>query len=181
MKLADIVKSKKSSIARQWREEVLATYPPDVTRFLAKQKDPFANPVGHTLSQGLSGLLDILAGEEAEKDEKGFLEDMMRMRAVQDFSPAQAVGFLFSLKKILRERLKAEKRNPELSEAWQEMDEKIDAMALAGFNAYQACREKLHSIRVNEVKNLSYRAMKRANLVCDLEELSQESGQDGKG
>ncbi|MBI9074794.1 MAG: RsbRD N-terminal domain-containing protein [Desulfatibacillum sp.] len=163
----------------QWQDRVLATYSPDAYRLFKHKNDPFANPVGSKLKKGLEGLLDLLLGEgDVRAKAPELLEESMKVRAVQDFSPSDAVGFLFELKGVIREQ--AGKDLPKLDESpeWFALDSRIDAIALAGFDVFMECREKLNRIRVNEVRNLSYKAMKRANLVCDLSEIPDDSDEE---
>ena len=87
------------------------------------------------------------------------LDQVIRIRAVQDFSPAQAVGFIFLLKKAVREQLEKDIREKRLSEEISLFESKIDELALLSFDIYMKCREKIYEIRVNEVKNRTCRLM----------------------
>ncbi len=155
----------------RWREQVFASYPPERTQFLKTKNDPFGNPVGFRINEGLEGIFDALFGKGTDEEIPRFLDDIIRIRAVQEFSPSEAVDFLFVLKDVIREELEKEVRDGEIPPDWRELDRRIDRLALAGFELYAQCREKLFEIRVQEVKNLSYLAMKRANLVCDISEV----------
>ncbi len=167
-----ILEKRRGAILNQWQDAVLSTYPADSHRFFKQKSDPFANPVGHTLKTGLEGLLDLILGEgDIRADAPKHLEEMIKVRAVQDFTPASAVGFLFELKNVIREHTKKDLPSLEESPDWRAIDSRIDVMVMAGFDVYMECRERLFKIRVNEVRNLSYKAMRRANLVCDLSEI----------
>ena len=48
MTVEKILFEKKDAIRDRWHQAVLDTYHPDTRRFFKKQKDQFANPVGHT-------------------------------------------------------------------------------------------------------------------------------------
>ncbi|SHK05169.1 RsbT co-antagonist protein rsbRD N-terminal domain-containing protein [Desulfatibacillum alkenivorans DSM 16219] len=175
MDLFDIIEKRQGRILDKWQDRVLSTYSPDAYRLFKHKNDPFANPVGSTLKKGLEGLLDLLLGEgDVREKAVDLLEDSMKVRAVQDFSPSNAVGFLFELKGVIREQVGKDLPNLEERPDWSALDSKIDAMALAGFDVFMECRERLNRIRVNEVRNLSYKAMKRANLVCDLSEIPDD-------
>lgn len=170
MGLTTLIEKKRDKILNSWIESTLSSYPADAIKFL-KKNDPFNNPVGNRIRSGLAGILDVVAGKKENEEAMTFLDDIVRVRAVQDFAPSAAVAFLFSLKEILRKELKKEAGKLEESADWQAVDRKIDALALLGFDAYNACRQKIFDIRVEEVKNLSYRTFRRANLVCDMDEL----------
>lgn len=171
MNFNNILKKRRKAILDLWQDRALAVYPSDGSKFFKQKKDPFANPVGHTLKQGLNGLLDIIFEDNGISGAAPFLDQIIRVRAVQDITPSGAVGFLFELKGVIREMVKKDLANIDEKADWQALDAKIDAMAMAGFDVYMDCREKISQIRVNEVRNLSYKAMKKANLVCDIEDL----------
>ena len=114
MKLEEILRQKAPAVVKTWIRMTLDTYPTNAKRFLNEQKDPFANPVGHTLSQEMEHIyLELLKGLNPETVSP-FLDYMIKIRAVQDFSPSQAVAFIFFLKKAIREELKKERESPNL-------------------------------------------------------------------
>jgi hypothetical protein len=80
------------------------------------------------------------------------LDEVIRVWAVQDFTPSQAMAFVFIWKKIIREELAQELKDPGLAEACLELESRIDGLALLGFDVYMKRREKLYEIRVDEVK-----------------------------
>jgi hypothetical protein len=93
----------KKTILEKWVERTLATYPSQTLRFFESEKDRFRNPVGHTLREGLARLLDQITGEMDLDQVRPALESIVRLRAVQDFTPSQAVGFVYLLRVILDE------------------------------------------------------------------------------
>jgi len=138
--------------------------------FLKKQKDRFANPVGYTISQGIEGLFEeLLQGMDSGKV-SSFLDNIVRVRAVQDFPPSQAMAFIFLLKKVIKEELKSEIRENGLAEELLIFESKIDALALLSFDIYMKCREKIYEIRVKEVKNSVHMLLRKANLICEIPE-----------
>lgn len=142
---------KKDAILERWFQSVAASYPAETSRFLGTQKNPFANPVGHTLRKGLKGLLECLMEGSELTRAVPHLDDIVRIRAVQDFSPSEAVSFLFSLKAILREP-GGGAGDGSRPEHVAEMEGRIDDMALAAFDIYLSCRETLFNIKVREIK-----------------------------
>ena len=100
MNVEKFLYEKKSTILKKWLDQILDTYPDDAKRFLKEQKDPFANPVGNTISREIQHLYDeFLKGIDPEKMSP-ILDRIIRIRAIQDFSPSQAVSFIFILKGI---------------------------------------------------------------------------------
>ena len=184
MNLKNLLQEKRDLIVKKWCDVVLSTYPEQSRKFLQKQKDSIANPVGNTISDGVGAIYDeLLAGSESDNLSL-FLDNVVRVRAVQDFSPSRAVSFIFGLKTVIRDILEEELEGqaPE-GQVYKDLivfEAGIDALALRCFDVYTQCREKIFDIRVNEVKNQSARLLKLAGLVCEIgdkPEGSQETGE----
>src|SRR5512142_2808385 len=97
--------AKKPAIVKKWFDAVADTYPQNTSIFLKKQKAQFTNPVGYTLSEGLEGLFEALLKGMIPDTVKTFLDSIVRIRAIQEFTPSEAVSFVFLLKKIIRQEL----------------------------------------------------------------------------
>jgi hypothetical protein len=169
MKLEDLLKQKASHIRKRWLDLILETYPADSQRFFREQKDRFANPVGTTLSREVESLYhELLHGMDPERLNAS-LEEIIRIRAVQDFSPSKAMSFIFLLKKVLREELDKEiKESPAASQELLTLESSLDEMALRGFDLYVRCREKIYEIRAKETKNQVSRLLQKAGLLCEI-------------
>jgi hypothetical protein len=169
MKLEDLLKQKASHIRKRWLDLILETYPADSQRFFREQKDRFANPVGTTLSREVESLYhELLHGMDPERLNAS-LEEIIRIRAVQDFSPSKAMSFIFLLKKVLREELDKEiKESPAASQELLTLESSLDEMALRGFDLYMRCREKIYEIRAKETKNQVSRLLQKAGLLCEI-------------
>lgn len=167
----ELLEKRRADILAKWRDSVFAGYPADSSGFLTKQNDEFANPVGVRIKKGLDQVIRVMlvpTDNLAESEAMAFLDDMMHIRAVQDFSAAQALRFIFDLKDVIREVLSKDLKKFSEETDWHTLDRRIDALGLIGFEVYSRCREKIFDIRVAEVKNLSYKAMQRAKLVCEI-------------
>jgi len=138
----------KEAIAEQWFARVLRTYPTQTAHFLAEEKDPFRNPVGTTIRQSLTILLEeVMLGMDHDKVTAA-LDSIMQIRAVQDSTPGHALEFMFQLKGILRDQ----HPGPVL----ELLDARVDEMVLAAFDLYMKYRERLCEARVNETKRRSF-------------------------
>ena len=138
----------KRVLLEKWLERTLATYPSQTLRFLQGEKDRFRNPVGHTLKEGLATLLDELTGEMDSAKIGPALESIVRLRAVQDFTPSQAVGFVY----LLREILQDESAGGEPSD----VQRRIDELALRAFDLFMKCREEIYEIKAREAQRKVY-------------------------
>jgi hypothetical protein len=167
MSLEKLINDRKSVILDRWFDLSIASYPAETASFLKSKKNRFANPVGYILSQELTPILDgLLKGVEIQTI-KPFLENIIRIRAVQDFSPSQALGFIFSLKEVIRQDLEKEIRENRMEPSLLELENRIDALALAAFDLFMQCREKIYDLKANEMKNRTVRMLKRAKLVVE--------------
>jgi len=168
MKLKGLLEQNKSSILARWFDAIMETYPIDNTGFFKKQEDRFANPVGHTFSQGIESILEALIEEKDLAEGLPFLDDIIKVRAVQDFTPSKAVNFIFSLKKVVREELKKEIRKDQIDNELLSFESKIDDLALFAFNIYVKCREQLNQLKIDELKRMTFTLLKKANLMYEI-------------
>ena len=130
------------AILGQWFARAVESFSGETARFLATEKDQFRNPVGCTLRENLAVLLRELLGEMDPACTKPALEAIIRVRAVQDLTVAQAAGFIVQLQPILAQLL------PELDV--EPINSRIEQLAQLAFEEYGHCREQLAEIRENE-------------------------------
>ena len=152
MTLWQLLLEKREAIARRWLEVALATYPGDSAAVFGREKDPFANPVGHSLRVGTERILDVLLDGTDVGEIRESLHEIMKIRAVQQFAPSQAVAFVFRLKEVVRAELGGAAVDPQFSKELAGLDVQIDRIALAAFDSYVGCREQVYQLRINEVK-----------------------------
>ena len=167
MSSAQSLADKKQEILKSWFQVTVDSYPADTARFLKSQQDPFANPVGRTTYQSLETLVDALATGAERQVMEDALDPILRIRAVQTFTPSQATGFIFSLKQIIRRHLADSARNAGVD--FDELDRQIDGMALAAFDIFMACREKIYELKASESRNQFFGSLKRAGLIVETE------------
>jgi len=168
MKLKDLLKEKKSAITEKWFDAIMETYPTDTSGFLKKQKDMFANPVGNVIAQGSENIFEALIEGKELTESLPFLDDIIRVRAVQEFTPSKAMSFIFLLKKVVREELGKEIRQNQLYDALLEFESKIDELALFALDIYAKCREQLNELKTDELKRLTFTLLKKANLMYEI-------------
>ena len=106
--LEKILKKNKTAITKQWFNLAAQTYAIDTAQFLKSKTDPFANPVGNAMMTGLDGILEQLIHAMDPKVLHSHLDSIIRIRAVQDFTPSQATAYILSLKKVIRGHLSKE-------------------------------------------------------------------------
>jgi hypothetical protein len=164
MPLIDHLTRKKAAILKRWLNVLFESYPPETAVFLKKEKDHFDNPVGSRISQGLEGLYDTFF-QEMDKDKVlNFLDEIIRIRALQDFSPSQALAFIFLLKHVIREELADPIRAEKLGAEMLELESRIDGLALLAFDVYSKRREKIYEVRANEMKGRVSLLLRKAGI-----------------
>lgn len=170
MKLKNLLYGKKSAILKRWFDLTLETYPAETALFFKSQKNRFANPVGYTISQGIEDLFEeILQGVNSDKVSL-FLDNIIRVRAIQDFTPSQAISFIFLLKKVMREELGREIHENSIAEELLVLESRIDDLAILSFDIFMKCREKIYELKAMQLNNQTYTLLKKAKLIVDLEE-----------
>ena len=162
----------------RWLQLILETYPAGTSRFLKQEKDRFVNPVGYTISQGIEVLYEgLLQGMNSNKL-IDCLDNIIRIRSVQDFPPSQVIAFIFLLKKAIRDELASEIRRNRVLVDLLEFESKIDKLALLALDIYTKCRQKVYEIRINEVKTERERVLKlleRTNQMYSKSETEQDT------
>lgn len=167
MNLEEILLEKRSAILSRWRKTALQAYAPDTVKFLKSQKDVFANPVGGDLYEGTENLLFGLARGVEFSEMRPALDRIVRIRALQKMPPSEALGFILSLKSIIRETLGGRIEDEGLSGDVKVLEDRIDELALLAFDSYMACYSDLAEIRVRDEKRRLHMLLKRAGLLVD--------------
>lgn len=165
MGLEKVLVKKRDAIVADWFDLVAKTYAPDTAQFLKKNKDPFTNPVGGYLSKGLAGLFDQLLTGLDRETVRPLMDPIVRVRAIQNFSPSKAVAFILVIKQIVRKHLSMDSKNKRLVKELLEFEDRVDALSLFAFDIYTQCREKIFELKANEEKDRVFKAFKRAGLI----------------
>jgi len=167
MSSAKALAGKKKEILKHWFQTTVDSYPADTAKFLKNQQDPFANPVGQTTYRSLEALVDALIAGAGRETMMKALDPVIRIRAVQAFTPSKATAFVFSLKQIVRDCLPVESNGAGLDLA--PIDHRIDEMAMAAFDLFMGCREKIYELKATESRNQFFGSLKRAGLIVETE------------
>lgn len=163
-RLVPLLSAKSPAISEKWLNTVLGLYPAETALFLKKEKDQFSNPIAHQLARGLREILAVLAEDQGAEAAAAALDEVIRVLALQELPPSQALAFVFYLKHIVREELAQELGDPSLAPEMTELEARIDGLALLGFDGYMQRREKLCELKVNEVKSRVSGLLRRAGI-----------------
>ncbi len=167
-RLITLLIENRATILERWFHLILETYPPDTSALLRKTKDQFQNPVGYTLSKETEALFEeLLQGMDSDRLSSS-LNNVIKIRSVQDFNACRAIGFIFLLKKAIQEVLGKEIKKEQVLEEWLDFYSRIDEVALRAFDIYMDCREKICEIRVNQAKaerETAFKMLERMNVL----------------
>jgi hypothetical protein len=156
--LRDLLAQQRRQILDRWTGRVLDTYPRETAAFLKKEKDRFRNPVGYTTETALAKIYDALLGDAGEGELERAVEDIVRMRAVQEFPPSEAIGFGQSLKEIVADAIKAAGADRTSGAAgdipadFSEFEARVDRVTLRAVDCYVKCREKVFQTSLREAR-----------------------------
>ncbi len=165
MSLQDGLYGRKKKIVATWLDAFLESYKSQGAKFFKETGNEFANPVGTTFRSCLDGLLDYLLQDGHEEGLEQLIDGVVRIRAVQGFKPSAAVDFVFSIKKILKDEIRADLATPEGIREWETIEARIDTMTRVAFDLYMACREKIWKHKANHLYNRTNKLLKKSNLI----------------
>jgi hypothetical protein len=151
MLLQKMLIENKGEILDAWVNQVLDTYSQDGARIFKKEKDQFANPVGFAVKSSLWKVYALLFESDTNEGIVPALEQLVKIRAVQEFIPSQAVSMGYKLKRVVKTFYQKEQLDDHAG--WLDFEEKADILTYTLFDLYAACRERLYQTRIAEFKS----------------------------
>jgi len=140
------------------------TYPPATSSSLKQEKNRFLNPVGYNIKSGIENIFEELTGKMDLSRLIAALENIIKIRAVQGFSPSEAIGFIFILKNTVlqtvldvdhslynKEYNTSEEKDVIVNE-FIEFGQRIDKIVSMAFDIFIKCREKIYEIKIKDMK-----------------------------
>jgi len=168
MTFESLLAERKAELSTMWADLILQTYPKETQKVWSRQKDRFQNPVGAAIHEATGELFESLIDWQDASEIANSLDKLIRIRSVQDFTPSQAISFVFLLKKLLRdEYFKTMKKDGTLEDLLR-FEAKIDNLAMMAFDIYSKSREEIFQFRVDEVKRLQSSLLRKAGMVADV-------------
>ena len=158
MRLWQFLRDNKGDIQESWVSRVLDSYSRDAAAIFKREQDRFANPVGYSTRHTLTNLYSLLFDHDTpDYDQlRATLEDFIKIRAVQTFTPASAVAFIYELKAVVRKAAGRERSLEADPLDWQQFHDILDTVALQVFDLYMACRERLYKAQLHEYKSMNH-------------------------
>lgn len=163
MQLSQLIKDNKAAVVEKWFDHLLSSFPPETQKIWKANKDRFTNPVCNIFETALGSLLDgLVAWQDAEELAKP-LNELVKVRSVQDVAPSKALAFIPGLKKVLRELLGDKVEAGEFGV----FDMRLDNVTLMAFDIYTKNREQVFAMRIDEFKHAHHMAFRKAGIICE--------------
>jgi hypothetical protein len=166
MDLTRLLWQKKDAVLNRWFDMIVGTYP-TMSRIFLKKNSPIGNPAGVNTSRALGGLYAELLEENFSDMTPVYLDEVMRIRAVQEFKPSEATAVIFMLKQAIRDELSSELKDVDILRELMVLELKIDSLARIAFDLHSRCREQLYEMRVDEVKRRVSGLLRKYGLKVD--------------
>jgi len=162
MTLRELLVQRQSALCQRWLGAVLDDHGGGAALW-RRERDPFANPVGHTLAAELPKLIEAVIGEGEPDAGAAALEAIVRIRAVQVLAPSRAVAFILCLRDAVRAELARELVGGTFAAELEALDRRIERLTLLAFDGYVRCREQLFHLRIDELKRSVATLLRRWN------------------
>lgn len=163
MTLQELLTKNRQRVVEKWRQGIIDTYPADGREFLRQQDDRFANPIGYVVREETDRLFEHFVKDMDPEATRSSLDKLIRIRAVQDFLPSEAVSFVLLLKPIIRKLLAEEIKAHALHDELQATEDAIDGMQLMALDSYTMCRDRISEIKVNDARRSTAKLIERLN------------------
>ena len=167
MSLREYLLENRDELLEEWFSLIWNDYPDESISYINRKKDQFANPLRYHITSGISALFDLFLQNPQFDHEKtvNALEEIVKIKAVQDFSPSQALSFIFKFKNTLR-KLYLENKIEEVNlEELFHFESLIDQAGLTAFDIFMRCREKVYDIKAEEIKRSTYMLLRKSQQV----------------
>ncbi len=134
------------SIVDAWFVKAIEVYPAAARGGMIETGNRFRNPVASSLRDSLRVLATELAGSMDDGAVVAALDAIVRVRAVQDCSPEQAIGFAAQLREVIREQ--------QAEALFQDLEKRIETLVLAASRQYALCKNDIVRVRSGEARRL---------------------------
>ncbi len=171
MYIRDLLSKKRKAIVNKSFELTIATYPEESQSFFKESSKQFTNPIGYNIYQSIEKIIDNIINEESIESFISPLEEIVRIRAVQDFTPSQAIGFIFLIKKALQDELEKEVDPLQLLDFLT----RVDSLVLVAFDIFMKYREKIYDLKSKELIDRTWWILKKWNIISEIQDKPLET------
>jgi len=162
-------KKNKQKLVEKWIAAVIATYPAESVKFFNNTKDPFANPVGSTIKRSIDLLFAQVVKKKMDTTAvKEALDLIIRLRAVQEFTPSQAISFIFTIKHLFQKSLDKYRPDKDVDLFLEDVVSNVDELILFAVDIYGKYREKIYLLRINQAKESLKKLLIKKEIMCEI-------------
>lgn len=162
-RLKQLILGRATEIKTIWIDSIFNTYPAETVRFLKRERNRFNNPVGFTINREVETIFSYLLDIPQERSVEVSLENLIKIRSVQDFSASEAISMINKLRRIVQDEFAKEIKSEGLFSEYVELERQIEGIEGSAFDIYVASREKIYEIRTHETKNMMFKLLDRMN------------------
>lgn len=165
-RLKEVLRAHEKELLSGWFEQMMHSYPVEARKYFKKVNSEFTNPVGASLYHSLDKLLQTLLSDAPDADAVNENVHMiLRIKAVQEVLPSQAVSFVPALKQIVEQVCgKALKDAGVTTQEWLDFYSDLDTVGLYAFDSYSESRELIYKMRLDQIRQTND-ILVRADLV----------------
>lgn len=146
----EYLNSQKPAILAKWQAVILPRYSGLPQK---KTAGPFTSPGTYIVRKNTELILNGLLNASGSEDCLEPLQEICRLKAVEEVSPGEALGFIFALKEIIGDELPPGTGKNEVT-ILRALDKRIDDMALRAFDYYADCRARIYQMKLDELKRM---------------------------
>jgi len=150
----EVLRAHERELLAGWFEQMMQSYPVEARKYFKKINSDFTNPVGANLYHSLEKLLHTLLSDAPDADavnESVYM--ILRIKAVQEVLPSQAVSFVPALKQVVEQVCgKALKEAGVSFQEWLDFYSDLDTVALYAFDNYSESRELIYKMRLDQIR-----------------------------
>lgn len=160
MKFIDFIKTNRSDLCDLWFKWMLQNYPEPSLKFLSKKDEPFTNPIGYNIYQGINKILDLIINSSIDTQEFEIeLESILKIRSLQGLNHWDTINFFELLwneySKNLDDKIKP-------NEVFDDFEFYIKLISKS-LSKYIEIKEVVAEIQKNEIRNRYGRILDRLN------------------
>lgn len=153
LSIHESLNKKKQQILSKWQLAAFSYADHDLLMG-KKPRSRFSDPIAYVIEKSTRGIFEWLIKDGNQVDLFAPLEEICRLRAIQESKPSEVLHFIFELKQIIREELTDKNQTNYWAAALWDLDQRIDEIGLLAFDIYSDCRAKICELRINEIKRL---------------------------